>query len=397
MRDEIPSLLKTRLAEIANPNVVRTDIVTPTREGWAIIFCGVLLVVLTTLWTSVRLWSTRLRGKWFLWEDGLSLMAIILFWGLVATNTVAVVFGGMGHHFDELQQWHIIRLLKATYARQFLYTTSLGFIKVSVILTFIRLFIVRRFRVAAYCVIGFSIIWMAMTVFIALFICPSIEMNWSQKESNDQCGNYPVVFSAAAVIDLLNELAILALPLHSLCNLKTDRRYKSIIGYILGAGFITTLLAVLRLYTILQVDYSDASYTAATTTVYDAVETGIAIIMSNSLLLRPAFDQVHAYCHRPSLTQAQTWQGNDSKLSLSTIGAGDRMASAKSGKAMQRWALGEELELGNVGAHRFRRETDVSVGKRPSFDSSSFLGDDGSMLGIVVTSETIVTRDDGEL
>lgn len=55
---------------------------------------------------------------------------------------------------------------------------------------------------------------------------------------------------------------------------------------------------------------------------------------------------------------------------------------------------GLELELGNMGAHRSKRATSVTVGRRPpSCDDD----DSSSVRRIVVTSETIVIRDRGEL
>lgn len=45
-------------------------------------------------------------------DDGLNLGAVVLFYGLIAMDFSMVLAGGMGHHVGELQDWHVVRLMK---------------------------------------------------------------------------------------------------------------------------------------------------------------------------------------------------------------------------------------------------------------------------------------------
>lgn len=91
---------------------IETDTVPLSVEGSHIIISSVILIVLTALWTCMRIWCVKQSGRGFVIEDGLSIAAVILFYGLIATDFVMVFSGGLGYHVNELQEWHLVRLLK---------------------------------------------------------------------------------------------------------------------------------------------------------------------------------------------------------------------------------------------------------------------------------------------
>lgn len=133
-----------------------------------------------------------------------------------------------------------------------------------------------------------------------------------------------------------------------------------------------------------QIDLKDVPYTATQATAYGTGEVGIAIMVSSCPLLRPVFDRFLI-----SLPECSTWKEKDGEIVMSRA----RKGTKSSGFTQMKNDSREDLELGNMGAHRARRNTHVTVGKRPPSDTD----DDGSIRRIVVTSETIVSRDKGEL
>lgn len=102
--------------DLATPTIERinTDLVPPNTEGLKIIVSGVVLIFLTALWTYLRFWSHRQNGRPCLIEDWFNVGAVALFYCLEATDFVMVLVGGMGYHDSELQEWHIVRLLKVS-------------------------------------------------------------------------------------------------------------------------------------------------------------------------------------------------------------------------------------------------------------------------------------------
>ncbi|KAI0889715.1 uncharacterized protein GGS22DRAFT_3118 [Annulohypoxylon maeteangense] len=374
--------------DLATPTVDRigTNLVPPNTEGLKIIVCGVVLVFLTALWTYLRFWSLRQNGRACLIEDWFNVGAVALFYCLVATDFVMVLVGGMGYHDYELQAWHLARLLKAIYARQFLYAASLGLIKISVILMFMRSFFGTVFMLAAKATIALTVVWMLMIVLVNLFMCHPINMYWDLQMPGGFCGDQRAAFASVGIVDIANHLIILMLPLPMIWKLGVEIRYRVATVCIFTIGILALVFGTINLCMILQIDYNDLSYTAVQTTIYGASEIGVAIIVSNSPLLRPVFDRVLPVCR----SEVSTWREKGSEMVM----ARKRKSTKSSGFTQMMGESQEDLELGNMGAHRARRNTHITVGKRPPSRDDD---DDRSIHRIVVTSETIVSRDKGEL
>ncbi|KAI1105521.1 hypothetical protein F4804DRAFT_131010 [Jackrogersella minutella] len=373
-------------AATATPGRIETELVQPTTDGSKIIVSGVVLILLTALWTYLRFWSLRKARRAFLMEDWLNVGAVVLFYALVATDFIMVLLGGMGHHDSELQDWHLVRLLKAIFARQFLYAASLGLVKISVILMFMRTFLVGRFMFAAKATIAFTVAWMLQVTLINLLICQPISTNWNLQTAGATCGNQRAAFASVSAVDIVNQVVILMLPLPMVWRLGLEIRYRIVTACIFTVGILTVVFGAINLYMLLQIDFSDVSYTAAQTTLYGASETGVAIIVSNCPLLRPVFDRLLPKCR----SESATWREKSTDMVLSR----KRKSTKSSGFTQMKGESQEDLELGNMGAHRARRNTHITAGKRPmSIDDD----DDCSVHRIVVTSETIVSRDKGEL
>ncbi|KAI0842301.1 hypothetical protein F5Y06DRAFT_259486 [Hypoxylon sp. FL0890] len=367
-------------------NHFETDLVPPTTDGSKVIVTGVVLILLTALWTYLRFWSLRQTRRAFLLEDWLNIGAVVTFYGLVATDFVMVLSGGMGHHIEELQDWHIIRFLKSLYARQFLYAASLGLIKAGVISMFMHLFFDRRFKIAAKATVALTIAWVLLTILVELLICRPIDKNWNFRKPTGTCGDQRAALVAVGVVNVINHMAILMLPLPMILKLGAEIRYKVATICIFIFGILTLIFGIIRLYTVLQIDYADVTYTTVQTILYGTSEVGVAIVVSNCPLLRPVFDRL--FPTRGS--ENSCWRENTSDMVLSR----KRKSTKSSGFTQMKNESQEDLELGNMGAHRAKRNTHITAGKRPPSRDDD---DDCSVHRIVVTSETIVSRDKGEL
>lgn len=58
-----------------------------------------------------------------------------------------VLLGGAGHDVDNLQGFHLEKLMKYGFASQVIYAFSLGSLKISICLMLQRIFFVKRFKV----------------------------------------------------------------------------------------------------------------------------------------------------------------------------------------------------------------------------------------------------------
>lgn len=91
---------------------VTTVLVPITAQGAKLVISNVILSLLVSVWTYMRFWSRKARDIQYSTEEWLLLASSVFFCGYVAANLTGVFAGGVGHHLDELQDWHIVSLSK---------------------------------------------------------------------------------------------------------------------------------------------------------------------------------------------------------------------------------------------------------------------------------------------
>ncbi|KAI1871787.1 hypothetical protein JX265_005773 [Neoarthrinium moseri] len=352
----LSSLLHPRLAIVSNDthhaDKIETDILPLTAAGVNIVVSNIILVVLTTAWTAMRFWCRKTKGGRYYLEDWMHLGALVAFYGIVISNFMMVFVGGSGHGLDELQPWHIVRLSKATYSVQVLYAISMGLVKISIIWMLMRIFITPTFRLVAIAVMIFSALWIVLTILIGLLICRPIEMNWNPFTPGGSCGDQIAAFASIGIVDILNEVTILALPIPMVWKLRMPMRYKVALACVFGAGILTVTFAAVRLYTVLTIDFTDVSRSAVPTVIYGTIEPGVAIIVACSPALRPIFDRTFGRL-LPSHSDTPAYNASGDGVTLETFGAQNRMRSRADGFMK----LGLDDKARSVDIHEHRVES----------------------------------------
>lgn len=128
--------------------------------------------------------------------------------------------------------------MQATYGIEFLYATCLGCTKISLVITMMRVFFVRKFQIAAWAVITMCFMWMLFTILIGLFICWPVPMNWNANTEGGRCGDQMTAFAAVGVVDLVTDLAIIILPVPMSLSLQLKWRHKMALLVVFGAGIL---------------------------------------------------------------------------------------------------------------------------------------------------------------
>lgn len=85
---------------------------------------------------------------------------------------------GMGRHEADLSAYDQITSLKPWYASIVVYNLALFFTKWSIMLQYLRIFPLRKFRILCYCLMAFVFAWSCWTVFSAIAFCTPVEKFW---------------------------------------------------------------------------------------------------------------------------------------------------------------------------------------------------------------------------
>ncbi|KAI0159690.1 hypothetical protein GGR57DRAFT_458354 [Xylariaceae sp. FL1272] len=375
---------------ISDPNatalpVITTDVVPLADGGNQIVILVVFLVFITTLWTVMRIWSRRLMRVSLAADDYCHVVSLIFFYGLSAASILSAVIGGAGHHVATLQEWHIVRYSAVIFSIEFLYALSVGFVKISVALMIMRIFPARHVRIGGITLIVLSALWMLHPLFTGLLLCTPIEANWNPTTPGAECGNQYIGYGVVAGIDILNELALLILPIPSLLGIHLNTRYKVALLGVFGTGLITLIVTIIRIPVLLTTNFVDLTYDTRNQLIVLG-EPAAALVVSCSPVLRPVFDK--AFTRITGRTRTVTGGTSGSSGFRS---AGSRSNIKKSRGYTSFGDSTETLELGNVVSPYGDRQTKVIAATRPFDDDLAGSPADRQNAGILVMKETIIS------
>ncbi|KAI2778414.1 hypothetical protein F4815DRAFT_477634 [Daldinia loculata] len=218
-------------------------------------------------------------------EDILCYFALLTYYGSCVNGVLLAFLGGAGLHVTQLEPNQLDRLSRFVFAAQVLYAVCLGLIKLSIARCLQRIFFIRNFRIAAYVVMGFSVVWTLQAILIAVLICQPVYLNWDPTVRKT-CGNQTVGFTSVAIVDIVSDLMLIVLPLKPLVALRINTLHKAALLLIFGAGFITIVVSAIRLYITYKIDYSDLPYYSVGNNYLSIIQPGIAIMVACSPLLK---------------------------------------------------------------------------------------------------------------
>lgn len=107
-------------------------------------------------------------------------------------------------------------------------------VKVGILMFYWRVFHTKSFRVSALAVGGFSFAIFVTNLFTFVFQCTPIESFWLGK--TDDCITQVAFYLASAIINVVGDIAVLALPLPVVWRLHTSRSKKWSLSFLFLLG-----------------------------------------------------------------------------------------------------------------------------------------------------------------
>ena len=202
---------------------------------------------------------------------------------------VSVTLGGRGYHMNELSPDTITISLKSLFAAALSWTFSTSAIKVSLLLLYIRVFPQRPFRYTAYGLMVVVALYCIGCVIFYVGNCRPIEANWIHGLPGSTCGNQQAGWLGTGIANIITDVAILSLPMRSVWHLQLPRRTKTALVGIFGIGFITVIVSIVRLVTLLQINLNDFTYDAVPADIFSAFEPTLMITCACMPIMRPLF------------------------------------------------------------------------------------------------------------
>ena len=110
--------------------------------------------------------------------------------------------------------------------------------KLSFVSFYIRVFgVMRVYRIMGYCLVAFIVAWLVMSILLAFFACFTFELTWNPMASIKDCSSQVGLSYTTAVLDLVADISIFAMPLRPISKLQINNNKRLVLFFIFGLGF----------------------------------------------------------------------------------------------------------------------------------------------------------------
>ncbi|KAL7932572.1 putative PTH11-typeG-protein-coupled receptor [Trichoderma chlorosporum] len=212
-------------------------------RGWKLYITSLVMIIAAGVTVTVRC-ASRL----YLFTFGADDIVIIISFAFSIVLSVAVqlaIENGYGMHTADLTVVELDTALRWFFIAQTPYKVTVCLNKVAAILLYQRIFVTKKFRIASYTVMGVVVAWSIGGVGATIFQCVPIAGAWD-KSVKATCINSDVFWVAYAVMNILTDVMVLALPIVPIMQLQLSSRTKVMLCAIFLMGGFVTVTSILR-------------------------------------------------------------------------------------------------------------------------------------------------------
>ncbi|KUJ16489.1 uncharacterized protein LY89DRAFT_84513 [Mollisia scopiformis] len=213
--------------------------------------------------------------------------------GLIFSIATSVCMGyqvknGMGRHMQTLTPQDGVNSVKFLFASILTYNISLLFIKLSILLQYLRICISPRVRLFCHLTLILIISYGIETFFTGLLTCLPVSYFWDKTIPGGKCVNEPALWFANAGINIFQDLCLLVLPFFILRELILGKRQKAGLMLVLSLGAFACIASICRLHALYEVSVSkDMTWDNPGTAIWSSIELNTAIICTSISVLKP--------------------------------------------------------------------------------------------------------------
>lgn len=224
-----------------------------------------------------------------------------------------------------------------------------------------ELFRVKRWAQKVLWTLGsLTVVWVVMNWLIALLVCRPISKNWDPEELG-QCGSAEGGFIAVAVMDVVIDLGILAMPIPIIWSLQMPVGSRLGVMALFLIGALDMVIGMLRVIASTQVDFKgDLTKTIGPDYFWSILEPGMAIIVTSAIVLQPLLEKVSPRAFR-SFTRRDSGGGARENRTYSRV---------------------EQVSFANRGARGGVTQWTETVGFPPSSVELGSMGDSQGKGGV---------------
>ncbi|KAI4721908.1 hypothetical protein E4T48_01880 [Aureobasidium sp. EXF-10727] len=267
----------------------------PTSRAYMVTTCDIICLVIVCTVVAMRMFTRIRLVKSLWWDDWCTCFALACWIGETGLFQLATAWGAGVHVYDltvaDLYPW----LLRGWVVAAVMYSVTMFFSKLSILLLYRRLFPITNFAMSWWFVTGFTIAYSVGGVAASLFQCRPMASAWTLTIHPDYCINTEKFYTANAALNVASDIMILLLPVPIVWGLNTDLRKKIILTGLFSMGSISCLVSILRMRSIILLykdGFADLTWGLTEVVLWSQAELTAAMICTCTPCLRPLFEKI---------------------------------------------------------------------------------------------------------
>ncbi|KAF4458000.1 hypothetical protein F53441_154 [Fusarium austroafricanum] len=301
-------------------------------RGPAVFAVTTATLVLATVFVAARMVSRAFIVRNVTWDD----RVMILAWLFAFFLSFTICFGvhnGLGRHDENIDPHRLPALRRCEYVFSILYNLALMATKTSILIFYLRLakHTQRVLRFASWLTLAIVNIAGVILTFLNVFQCRPTQAAWNvDYDEHAKCIPLLTEFICSSPVNIVTDLAILALPIPVLTGMRLPSRQKTILVLTFTVGIFVTVVDVVRIYYLQQAitaptsttadpqsrfgGQTDFAWNASRSLMWSAVEVNVGMMCACVPTLKPlVLKLLPSMLYDPDGTRASTPKGpNDS-------------------------------------------------------------------------------------
>ncbi|KAH7122027.1 hypothetical protein B0J13DRAFT_599213 [Dactylonectria estremocensis] len=212
-------------------------------QGWKLYITSLVMIITAGLFVLARC-ATRYGMNKLGWDDA-AVVVSMLSSIVVSVSMQLAIQNGYGMHKADLTKPELTMALKLFFIAQTPYKVTVCLNKVAAILLYLRLFVTHGFRIACFVAIGIIVAWSIGGVGATIWQCVPIAGAWNKK-LDAVCIDSNKFWVAYAVMNILTDIMVLALPIAPIMKLQMSLRERLLLCCVFLIGGFVTITSILR-------------------------------------------------------------------------------------------------------------------------------------------------------
>ncbi|KAK7408028.1 hypothetical protein QQX98_009801 [Neonectria punicea] len=261
--------------------------------AYNIVVCVTLGIA--TAFVALRFWVRQFKGSKLWYDDWAIVFAIICTSSTVATTILAGSHGA-GEHVWSTNISRFITLIKLVYAEPYVYALAVTSTKVSILLLYHRLFRAkvdsnRIFSIMYWSAVSLTTVYPLILWITMACACRPVSYYWTQYlGAEGSCIDTHLFFLLLGIVNMLNDIVILLVPIPRILQLHLKKRVKASICGIMLLGSFVCVASIVRIYYLNGLFKNiDAAWWMGPSFAWSSIEPSVAIISACLPTLAPLF------------------------------------------------------------------------------------------------------------